>query len=350
MKRKVKFTIFVFTLLVVPFIIIFLSSCNLRETINKPVFYNNKSNYNSNSYYSVTRVKYAKAKESCFLFKTSDVTDASFRNVVFIVPETYFVIVLSDVNTMVKKVQYNNKIGYVSTDSVVEVDFLPINPTLEGVTFDIPDSVGTHLRSAPSADNNSNVLMVIPAGTKSVNYVASIIGTVPTGGSSNIWYYVIYSPMSDPTSVYEGYVYGSKVVNLSEIFINEEGNEEIKTDENDKTESSFVLNDTVRTVLIVLICLPIILVFVLLVVGNKKSKNNKILEGYKPEVKTENVRTSEIRKKNFNKKLNKIDDFENKPLKKKEPYFAKYVEEEFDESSKKPLFPTYETVDDDDLL
>ena len=213
MKKNIKILILIMIFLLVPFVVVFLTSSNLRSDLNKPLFYNKNCNYKSIADYSVSRIIYAKAKANCYLFKTSDITDASYRNVEYIIPETYFVKILNDINDSVKKVQYNNKIGYVSSDSIFVVDFVPVMPSLDGVFFDISDGVGTHLRKSPTADDSSNVIMVIPAGTKSVCYIASIIGTIPTGGSSNVWYYVTYSPSSDPTSVYEGYVYSLKTIN-----------------------------------------------------------------------------------------------------------------------------------------
>ena len=333
--------------MVFPFVIILLTSCNLRVNLNKPIFYNKKSNSigNLNANYSVSRMIYAKAKENCYLFKTSDITDASYRNVEYIVPESYFVVILADINSLVKKVQYNNKIGYVSADSVSVVDFIPVKPVLNDVFFDIAENVGTHLRKSPIANDTENILMVIPAGTKSVNYVASIVGVIPTGGSSNVWYYVSYSPASDPTSVYEGYVYSSKVINMSEIVFNEEGVVETEDEKFNDENLNFNINDSVKTILIIVICLPIILVFVLLVVGNKKAVKNK-----ETKCESENI-NAEKKSDLVSKKLAKIEDFKDKTMKKKQPFYAKFVEEDVNENNNLSVnFPAYEVIDDDDLL
>ena len=345
MKKCLKIILYIFCLLALPFLITYSSFYVIKDN------FFNVANCNANAiaedYVSISKIKYAKANKNCYLFKTSDVSDASYRNVEFIVPESYFVIVLTDVNSLIKKVQYNNKIGYVSSDSVKEVDFIPVNPLLLNITFDIYDNVGTQLRVSPTAEDNSNVIMVIPAGTKSVSYVASTIGMIPTGGSSNVWYYAIYSPTSDPTSVYEGYVYSSKVTNLSKIYLNEEGVEILDSDVNLETNYGYKLNDSLKTVLIVIICIPIVLVFVLLIYNSKRSE--KIVSSErKSEVKPQNNDNVILKNRNFYKKLNKIDDLNEKVLVKKTKINSRFINE-----SELPVavsFPSYETIDDDDLL
>ena len=314
--------------------------------------------------YSVSQIKYAKAKDNCFLFKTSDISDSSYRNVIFIIPSSYFVTVLSEVNTMITKVQYKNKIGYVSADSVTKVSFVPVSPTLEGVSFDISEDVGTQIRSSPVADNTSNVLKIIPAGTVDISYTATILGDIPTGGSSNVWYYATYTPISDPTSVYEGYVYSEKTYNLTEIPKNLEDDlkpsEEISEEDE---EIGFTINDTIKVVLIVLICVPIVLVFVLLVAHNKRNKKDKEVEQeYKNFVKKEEEKTQKYDNFQFDEEahkrsrvrkqsIRKIRDLEGKAFEKKEPYYARFISQEPNgDNSSTPAFPTYEVIDDDDLL
>lgn len=335
-----KHLFYVVVLILINYFII--NFCNLKTITNINNVY---------SYYETTRIKYAKVKENCFLFKTSDITDASYKNVEFIIPETYFVIILSDINTMITKVQYKNKIGYVAADSIKVVNFLPVNPTLEYITFDIQNTAGTQLRSSPNADDSSNISAVIPAGTENVTYVASTFGVIPTGGNSNIWYYAIYSPISDPTSVYEGYVYSGKTENLTNIELNTEDIYEITDNNKESKDDTFIINEGIKTILIVLICVPIFLVFILLVVGNKrKRKEDKIINEYN------NESSGYINNTNLtqhtSKRYKKPSDFVDKKFEKKNKSFlSKYITEETYSSNKtNPKFPTYEIIDDDDLL
>jgi len=352
MKKIIKIVGLSLIILLIPLIIVLSSSALVRSIQNKPFYYNQKSNNNSNAIYTteVSRIKYAKVKENCYLFKTSDITDATHRNIKYIIPESYFVTILSDINTMIKKVQYRNMIGYVASDSIKIVDFLPVSPTLENVTFDIPEDVGTQIRSTPEAEDSSNVIKIIPAGTKSVTYIASTIGVIPTGGSSNIWYYAIYTPISDPTSVYEGYVYSAKTENLTSFELNTEDVDEIINDKDDNSIVNFTINETVKIVLIILICIPIVLVFVLLVVSNRRKKKEEALIGeYRQEhcEENQNVYKDSSVEKN---RVKKVKDFSGKTFERKSLPTKFFTEQLESETSSDPIFPTYEIIDDDDLL
>ncbi len=342
------------------FALVICSAFFARMALNKPIAYGFKDEYFANhKNLSAARIVYGKAKQNCYLFKTSDITDSSFRNVLFIVPETYFVTVLDQINSMICKVEYKNRIGYVSVDSISIVNFVPSVPTLENITFDIPDQVGTQIRVAPVAEDTSNILKVIPASTKSIQYIATIIGEIPTGGTSNIWYYCLYTPSADPTSVYEGYVYSGKTQNLSNIPKNTEAASEIPPDDANDESNNIVINDLVKGVLIALICIPIVLIFILLVSSNRKKKlvsdDSATLE-LKPSKKIKledfdqesNSKPKSAQRRGTSKT---IKSFEGKPLKKKEPVYSRFISD-FDNTpaSSLPKFPTYEIIDDDDLL
>lgn len=379
MKKIVSFILLVVSLLVVPFAFTIASSVKIRSYLHKPAF-NMSSNYKSNNFYttynnsdmiakgySVSQVKYAKVKENCYLFKTSDVTDSSYNNVWFFIPETYFVTILSEVDSMITRVQYKNKIGYVASDTIKQVDFVPLNPTLENVTFDITNDVGTQIRSCPNAENTSNILGVIPAGTTNLSYIATVLGDIPTGGTSNVWYYALYSPISDPTSVYEGYVYSEKTMNLTNYEANLEDVENAETPADDVTDfDEYKINGTIKTVLIILICVPIVLVFVLLVASNKRKRNENLEDdlnqgGLKSKSKLESKSLKAKDKDTITNykqiqagpHITNIDQLEGKSLtKKNKPYYAKFISTNTEclNDEAVPAFPTYEVIDDDDLL
>lgn len=310
-----------------------------------------KEDINKAKAYDVSRVEYAKVKEDCYLYKTTDITDNSFSNVYYIVPESYFVSVISEPNSMISEVMYGDKRGYVSSDTITKVDFTPVNPTLKNVTFDIKSGAGTQLWKVPDTDNRDNATdVIIPGGTKSVRYIASVLGTIPNNGDTNVWYYAVYSPATDPTSVYEGYIYSNRAENLTNIISNTEGNVEIVDPVIDENEdASYAIDSTVRLVLIILICVPIILVFVLLIFSNRKSKN-KAQNALKSETEPEKPQNTKAVKVNNKTHFKKIDDFEGQTLKKKPIYFTKFMEQNYKTASLKPEFPSYEVVDDDDLL
>lgn len=359
MGKFIKRICITLLLVIIPLSFVITFAFIIRASLNKQLIYGYKNNYKQEyklkqKTFGESSVVYAKVKNNCYFFKTSDITDTTHNNVFFIIPETYFVIVLDNINLSIIKVQYKNKIGYVSADSIKVVSFTPIVPFLEGITFDITSSSGTQIRLTPNVNNSSNILHVIPAGTKNVNYIAKTIGNIPTGGSSNIWYYVLYTPISDPTSVYEGYVYSEKAINISKINPNEE-DEIVPSEDNDNRAPEIYINGSVKTILIVIICIPIVLVFVLLVIQNKRTKNNKsikdvLINNSDNEDTGSSNNANKITKSIDKKTTKKLKEFEGKTFSKKNPYFAKFISSEQNKDNSFASFPSYEVVDDDDLL
>lgn len=280
--------------------------------------------------------RYAKAKENCYLFKTSDVSSLNVSNVYFLIPETYFVTILFEMNSSVYKVEYKGKIGYVSTDTIVVATFVPIVSTLDDVFVDISSSVGTQLRSSPFAENLSNVIVNIAPGTKNLEYVSFIESTKPIGGNSKIWYYVLYYPENDPTAYYEGYVYSEKTTNLTSFSDNLENNPEIK---NEKSEPHVSGENNFKIVLLVLILLPAVLVFVIVAFRSRKMINSKqqVSDNDSEPKENKNLKRSvnSLKGKHFVQKQNNDDN---------------ETEFETEVSGISPRFPTYDIADDDDLL
>ncbi|MBQ9790655.1 MAG: hypothetical protein IJW24_03570 [Clostridia bacterium] len=227
--------------------------------------------YNQTSSYG-----YMKCDSSCLFFKTSDITNMNIDNIYFIIPEGYFVKKISEVSSTTIQVSYMNKTGFVMTERVREVDFLPEIKYLQNITFDISSFSGTQLWSVPSTEDSSKILVkIIPAGTKKLTYVAEARGEIPVGSTSPVWFYCYYSPVSDPTSVFEGYVHSEKTSSLSPIPENLEGKIlETTESQNQNTSSSHTtLPKTVEIVLISLIALPILVILVLLFLsGRRKEK------------------------------------------------------------------------------
>ena len=216
-------------------------------------------------------VQYAKAKQNCLLFVTSDTDLELETNVYFEVPEGYFVSIITPINSSVLKVKYDNIVGFVKSESVCVVSGVPTTPTLQGVTFDISPSSSTQLRSSPSSSFLENIVTIIPSTAQQIKYIACATGETPPSGKSNKWYYCLYSPENDPVSVYYGYVYSEKCTNLSAIAKNTEFDEELQTQQTSITQPNYIyLSGGVRATLIVIICLPIVVIFVLLLLMNKR--------------------------------------------------------------------------------
>ena len=222
--------------------------------------------------YSSSYSGYAKALSGCVLYKNENLDD-KIENVIFTIPESYFVFVLENVSTDVLKVQYGRFVGYVKSSKVVLSTFVPIVKTLDDVTCDIKQTSGTQIWNTPSA--SGLVLTTVSADTKGLKYIASCVGVVPTGGQSDVWFYVCYTPEFNSTYVYEGYVYSENITNISPIVFNLESNPEVLIANNDENNKTILISSSLKTILIVLIAVPIILLILIILykLTKKISKN-----------------------------------------------------------------------------
>lgn len=222
------------------------------------------SSYKEISTYSAETTTYAKALVGCTLYKSRTMSN-ELENIYFIIPETYFVVVLESVSDTCMKVQYNKYIGYVNVTTITVATFIPIVKTLDNIKCDIKGTSGTQIWTVPSS-SNGKILTTILAGTTGINYIASIYGNIPSGGESNLWYYISYTPDSNSTNVYEGYIYSENVTNLSDIVANTETNPEIINPKNEQESNDTIyVSSTVKTIIIAIIAIPIIILFAILI-------------------------------------------------------------------------------------
>lgn len=218
--------------------------------------------------------EFAKVTDGTILFKTSDTDLVLSSNIYFEIPDGYFVTIITKITSSVTKVKYGNFTGFVKSEKIKKVSGLPQNPTLKNVTFSIKDSASTQLRILPSTEEHSTTLQILPSGTKNIEYIGKVNGEIPPSGRSNIWYFCMYSPDSDPVSVYFGYVYSEKCENLPEIPKNHEFENELISTQPTNIEDEYIyLNGTVKTILIIIISLPILIIFLLLLFANKQNKS-----------------------------------------------------------------------------
>lgn len=198
---------------------------------------------------------YGKVLDNCKLYLNLSLNS---DECLFIIPESYFVVVLDDVNNQCYKVQYKKYIGYVLKEKISICSFIPTVKYLDGVTFDIKPSSGTQIWSRPT--DLSKPVTIISAGTCDIDYIASIYGDIPSGGVSNLWYYVTYTSNEFSTNVYEGYIYSENTLNLSTIPVNLENNNGDGVTE--KSKNLLISSGTLKTIIISIIAIPIILFLV----------------------------------------------------------------------------------------
>ena len=308
MKKSLLFFIIVFVMLLT----------------NQIIIYDTDFSSTGFSFAYENQIVYAKASSECMLYKT-DSMDSNLSSQLFYIPETYFVSILSKVNDDILKVQYSTFTGYCYANKLSIVRFQPTTPTLLGISFDISPTVGTQIWSEPS-DTNGKKLVTISANTKIIEYVAATTGTIPIGATNNIWYYARYTPSSNTTAVYEGYIHSESTTNLTNIPNNLEVENII---DKPNLNNSIQLNDAIKVALIILIILPFLILFVISV--SKAIKHHRQLKHNK-ETETQNSNPQPTNHLSYSRKINK----QNTP---------KQVIPDFQID-----FPEYEYIDDDDLL
>ena len=128
---------------------------------------------------------------------------------------------------------------------------------------------------------------------------------VPSGGESNLWYFVFYTPSENSTNVYEGYIYSENTINLSEIVANTETNPEVISNET-VDDNIIYISSTIKTIIITIITIPVILFFVIILYKlikkfGKNTKYNNNLQN--------NIHVGDASVKNKNSKF--LDKFKN---------------------------------------
>lgn len=243
-----------------------------------PYCLTNTTFLNKNTYAKAETSTYAKAMSNCVLYKSQSLENKA-SNIYFIIPETYFVIILDKLSDNCYKVQYDKFIGFADPSTLIIATFIPIVKTLENITLDIKDTSGTQIWNMPNTEGT--ILTTISAGFKNIQYIASCYGSIPIGGESNLWYYINYTPSANSTNVYEGYIYSENTTNLSEIILNTESNPEIIED-NILGDNVLYLSSSLKSVIIVIITIPII-IFLLIILYKSTKKFNDFTNKHKKE-------------------------------------------------------------------
>lgn len=275
--------------------------------------------------YESKQIVYAKILDNCKLYKSSDMSD-EIGDYYFYLPSTYFVSIINNISDEICQVQYSNFVGFVFSDFIKKVSFTPVEPELKNISFSIAQNAGTQVWTSPS-DNKGNKLTTIPAGTTNIEYISSVSGDIPIGGTVSLWYYARYTPASNSTKVYEGYIYSEATINLTNIPNNLEV--EIEKD-NNNLDTSISLETPLKIAMIVLICTPfLILIVASIIKATKHLKEKKQLKNTEPNKPSGPTNTSYVRKHKI--KQNSDEKFE--PI-----------------ETIEVAFPQYDYIDDDDLL
>lgn len=216
--------------------------------------------------------KFAHADKTYFAHIVNNSTifysSADTSSPMFILPNTYYVELLSSANDSFYYAKYLDQYGYVEKLAVKPVSNIPQKPNLENISFRVFVPSGANLRATPYNLGATNLIYSIPFLETNFVYYGEAVGEEAISKKGNVWYYCkyLYNNLS-----YYGYVYAPLCDCLSSIPQNEEVptyiDGELKFTEINQTitENHFEgLSQTAQTIIIVAISLPCLLFIYLL--------------------------------------------------------------------------------------
>lgn len=209
---------------------------------------------NSFSYASANVSGFAQIKQSnTYLYKIIDHNE-NVKNKWCLLEPTYFVQIISRYNDDYFKVSYNGITGFVKQSDVQLVNEKPRNPYPTNIHFDLTNT-NCYLRNSPKIkDVVNNILDIIPASTKNLNYIGKTIGEEAIDFKGTVWYLIEYNNKL-------GYVYSAYTSNITPIYPNAE----------QVTSKNYNLFNTINPItnpmvafMIILILIPCLFIIILL--------------------------------------------------------------------------------------
>ena len=234
---------------------------------------------------TLTTYTYARAETSgVYLYKSATSVESS--NILFEIPETYFVGLLSNYSNDFYKVMYRDLTGFVLKSSVTPVKEPPQTPYLENITFRVYSPGGTDLVANPTSKSPTVITTVEQNAI--LNYYGKSIGQENISGRGSTWYF------GTTATGERGYIYKGLADQLSHIPLNTERTNAISSpfeDSNDHLYNLVDLSLGLKILIILLTTLPVgFLVYLLL----KPYKIEKALTSHTPKTKLQSKTIHQI--------------------------------------------------------
>lgn len=255
--------------------------------------------------YSYTNFVYARIETSgVYLYKSANST--GLENAYFELPKSYFVLLVSNIDSNYYKAQYKDVVGYVKKNEVSPVAETPKEPYPKEVKFWVYASDGKEVKSCTFDSNNPKVLGDV-AVMQELDYYGEMIGDEFIKGRGFTWLYC-------KTENFAGYLYKG----LCDVSKNFKENQEVVTkisepflDKDDSYLYNLVdMSPFLKIVLIMLVTLPcFLLVYLLFKPFNINKKKDKD-KNDKPKIKPQENKKKKIRNRTINKIQQIIDDSE----------------------------------------
>lgn len=188
---------------------------------------------------------------------------------IFVIPRTYFVKLLGKANDEFYRCQYMEVEGYVKISEVKPISNIPANPYATSRSLRVFTPGGANFRSSPNSSIGATNL-IITAGYLDTNFVYYnyCYGEEAISKKGNIWYYCKYI---NSNNVYFGYIY-SPFCDVEQLQDNTEIVEYLSYEPFLNNESTTIsaseldtIDPTLKTVLIIIACLPCFVIIYLLI-------------------------------------------------------------------------------------
>ncbi len=221
---------------------------------------------------------YAKVNKDEVYFFTQPNEASEFR--LFKIPTSYFVLLTAEANDKFYSCSYGDKIGYVKKDDVLPMNGTPLSPYANTTTTRIIAPDGLDMRSSP-VKNPLNIVARLNFLEDNILFYGMLDGDDFIPGNTKTWYYCKYiNPTTSQIQFGYFYSYYCDQPNLSinmEEFPLIEG--ELFPVTPTKPQPSSSLSGTVKTLIIIGVSLPCVVILYLLIKptliaehSNKKSK------------------------------------------------------------------------------
>ena len=216
------------------------------------------------------------------------------ENMLFEIPKTYFVELISQYNETFYKAKYLDLTGYVKINEVTPVSNTPTSPYASEITFRVYSSDGINIRSEPHTKNGLETIKgSLTVLDENIMYYGKISGEEVIKNRGTTWYYCKYK---NNREVIMGYVYAGFCDMLTTI---EEHDEETIACDNPFINNNIEINTSIKSnevniknlILIFTIIPTLFLIFLLfkpfkILENESKKQVNKIFKNKKKTTKT----------------------------------------------------------------
>ncbi len=130
----------------------------------------------------LTTFIYAKVESSGVnLYKSPNAIN---ENAYFEIPSSYFVLLLSNYNSLLYKAQYQDVVGFILKEQVMPVNETPEMPYLTNATFYVFTTDGTTVMDSPTSKGKA---LTTVEKYEEISYYGTILGEEKTIGRGNSW-------------------------------------------------------------------------------------------------------------------------------------------------------------------